>query len=581
MEKKKSVLFNPKTFKGERFDKRTNEAFKDAIEFFEHKGISEIRKDAEAKVWCHDWIEYQGEHGIFATMLTAEGYGDDPTARFDLSRICTMSELLGFYSGGYQYPFQVSILGVGPVWMGDNEAQKQDLARQLKEGELFAFGMSEKTHGADLYSNECTIRPEGSGKYMANGNKYYIGNAHISPKVATLGKNTETGEWTFWVVDSNDRHYNYVKDIETKSSGLCQLGEYEMIEYPITDNEILKVGDEAFADGLSTVNIGKFNCGWSEVGMVSHALFEAVTHADRRKIYGHTVTDNFPHIRSFLSESFCRANAMKLYTLRALDYFRVMSEDDRRYLLFNPIVKNKVCREGGEVMRLIMDVVCAKGYETDTYISDAMINADMYARLEGTAHVNMGLILRFIKNYFFSNKEYPEIGIVTEAKDDKNVFAQTMGGLGKVEFSDFGKAYKDVEIPNARIFFDQVLKFRNLMMKGAPDEKMSKNIDYMLNIGEMFSIIVYAQLIMESAKLHDVEDELVDQIFALFIKDMSKYALAQINSQENTDVQKDCLWEIVKVAPTIDKKRDYKFFKEYVQVLDGEYMSKGTVVGID
>ncbi len=39
-----------------------------------------------------------------------------------------MSELLGFYSGSYQYAFQVSILGVGPVWMGDNEAQKQDLA---------------------------------------------------------------------------------------------------------------------------------------------------------------------------------------------------------------------------------------------------------------------------------------------------------------------------------------------------------------------------------------------------------------------------------------------------------------------
>ncbi|WP_373483219.1 hypothetical protein [Acetobacterium sp.] len=58
MTKKKSVLFNPQTFTGERFDERTNTAFQDSIKFFEYKGLAEIRKDAEAKIWCHDWIEY-------------------------------------------------------------------------------------------------------------------------------------------------------------------------------------------------------------------------------------------------------------------------------------------------------------------------------------------------------------------------------------------------------------------------------------------------------------------------------------------------------------------------------------------
>jgi len=71
---------------------------------------------------------------------------------FDLFRICPFSELLGFYSGVYQNTYQVSILGVSPVWMGNNEDQKQDLARLLKKGNIFAFGMSEKKPGANLYS---------------------------------------------------------------------------------------------------------------------------------------------------------------------------------------------------------------------------------------------------------------------------------------------------------------------------------------------------------------------------------------------------------------------------------------------
>lgn len=57
---------------------------------------------------------------------------------------------------------------------------------------MFAFGMSEKEHGADLYFNVATISPDGKGGYVANGNKYYIDNAQIASKVAS-----ETGQWAF------------------------------------------------------------------------------------------------------------------------------------------------------------------------------------------------------------------------------------------------------------------------------------------------------------------------------------------------------------------------------------------------
>ena len=515
---------------------------------------------------------------VLGRMLTAQGYGDDPEARFDLYRLCPMSEILGFYGEAYQYPLQVSILGVGPIWMSDNEEQKKELAEQLKEGHVFAFGMSEKEHGADLYSNEVHLTEVGDGSYVANGNKYYIGNAHIASKVSTMGKNATTGEYTNWVVDSRHRNYKYVKDIEVPGIGQCRVGEYELVEYPITERDILKTGDEAFADGLSSINIGKFQLGFSASGIVAHALYEAITHSNRRIIYGKPVTD-FPHIRNFLTESFCRATAMKLYALRSRDYFRVMSAEDRRYLLFNPIQKMKVTTQGGEVMRLLMDVVCAKGYEAENFLSDAKNTIEMLYRLEGTAHVNMALVLKFMQNYFFNNVEYPEIGIVSEAKDDNNIFKQTMGGLAKVKFPDYRKAYAGVDLPNVKRFMELIEVFRDLQAAAPPDASLLKNMDYMLNIGEIFTMIVYAQLVLEGAKLNDVEDELIDQIFALFVRDVNRYALTQANNYVNTDVQNEYLKKMALMGPVIDKEKDFRFWKEYVQVLDGAYVMNDSVIG--
>ena len=60
--------------------------------------------------------------------------------------------------------------------MGDNEEAKKRTARLLAEGGVFAFGLSEKTHGADLYSTEMTLTPQGDGSWLPNGSKYYIGN---------------------------------------------------------------------------------------------------------------------------------------------------------------------------------------------------------------------------------------------------------------------------------------------------------------------------------------------------------------------------------------------------------------------
>ena len=58
-----------------------------------------------------------------------------------------VAEILGFYGLPYWYTWQVTVLGLGPIWMSDNEAVKARTAALLEEGAVFAFGLSEKAVG--------------------------------------------------------------------------------------------------------------------------------------------------------------------------------------------------------------------------------------------------------------------------------------------------------------------------------------------------------------------------------------------------------------------------------------------------
>ena len=69
----------------------------------------------------------------------------------------------------------------------------------------------------------------------------------------------------------------------------------------------------------------------------------------------------FSHIRQLFVDAYTRLVAMRLFALRAIDYMRSASPEDRRYLLYNPMVKMKVTTQGEEVINLLWDIIAAKG----------------------------------------------------------------------------------------------------------------------------------------------------------------------------------------------------------------------------
>ena len=566
-----NYLLQPKKYKSLMADKGSQAIIDKTIAFFEGLGKTRLTEDFNKKVWYREFIDFIAKEQIFAKLLTPKQYGGgDPDCRWDTARNSEYSELLAFYGLGYWYCFQVSILGLGPIWMSPNEKAKKKAADFLKKGAIFAFGLSERTHGADIYSTETALTLKDDGTWVANGEKYYIGNGNEAEMVSTLGKIKDgTDDYTFFVTNYRHKAFELKKNVISHQE---YVANFALHDYPITADDILSRGSLAWDSSLNTVNIGKFNIGPASIGVSEHCFYEAITHAANRILYGLRITD-MPHVKKNFMDAWLRIVGMKLYQRRATDYFRNANEKDRRYLLYNPTSKMKVTLQAEEVINLLWEVIAAKGFEKDTYFSIGAADIRGPSKLEGTVHVNVQLIRKFMKNYFFSPAQYAPVAPELSDKDDLFLFNQgPTKGLGSVQFHDYKPVFEaNKQLPNVAIFIRQINLFKELLEKAGPDKVQDTDPSFSLPLGEMFSIVVYGQLILEQAKLDNIDPDIINQIFDFMVRDFSRFAL-QIYSMHNAkDEQRAFCKDIMLIKSKGDDVQYNRVWSKYVFSLNGEY----------
>jgi len=561
------MLLNPNRLQRKYPDSRSGEIMAATVEFFESRGKARLKQDDHERAWYSDFLDFIARERIFASLLTPAEYGADD-CRWDTYRISEFAEIIGFYGLSYWYPFQVTALGLGPIWMSDNEDAKRKAAAQLEQGEVFAFGLSERTHGADVYQTDMILTPSEHG-WTANGEKYYIGNANVARMVSTFGRIDQTDEYVFFAADSHDDRYDLIKNVVNSQN---YVANYALRDYPVTEADLLHRGPDAFHAALNTVNVCKYNLGWGAVGMCTHAIYEAVTHAANRHLYGTLVTD-FSHVRRLLTDAYLRLVAMRLVCSRASDYMRSASADDRRYLLYSPLTKAKVTGEGERVITALWDVIAAKGVEKDTFFETVAREIGLLPRLEGTVHINIGLLGKFMPNYLFApDAALPLIPRRDDAADDTFLFAQgPTGGLGKVRFHDWRTSFAAfAHLPNVALLRDQIDVLAEMLASATPDAAQQKDIDFAFGVGQLFALVPYAQLVLEEAPLSGVDETLIDQIFGLLVRDFNSYAVELNDKPSATDEQARFAMRMIR-RPVHDSARYDRVWKEYVLPLNGAY----------
>lgn len=610
------TLFNPHKPDFAEFDAETRRIFEATIAFFEGKGKGWLLQQDRDRVWFHDFLDFQKREKVFATLLTPSAQADgDPNKRWDEARVTKYSQILGFYGMSYWYVWQVTILGLGPIWQSGNDAVKRKAAQLLDDGGIFAFGLSERDHGADVYTSDMVLTPDGKGGYKANGGKYYIGNGNLAGMVSVFGRieglptgpKTQDG-YVFFVVDSRHEAYKLRKNVVNSQ---IYVAAFDLEDYPVREEDIIHVGSEAFDAAINTVNVGKFNIGFGAVGATQHIWHEGLTHADNRVLFDTKVTD-FAQVRANFLESWVRLQAMDLYSERAVDYMRSGTADDRRYLLFDAIEKMTVSRQGAEVYELIADCIAARGFENDMYYPIGAVAMMGLPRLEGTVHLNMALSLKFLQSYIFSPTD-PSLALLAARKpgkpsrvpdaafapafkasraairaarpfigsklptaaspalpprrrdsvDDTFLFDQGPAqGLGKVVFHDWRAVYAEwAHLPNVKLLLEQVDAFQALLGTTPLDKKQMRDLDLLLVVGDIFTTVAYGDLILQQSKIWSVDDDLVDSIFEVLVGDVSAHALTLTRKPSLTNAQAKGA-NAIQRRPVFDVERSARVWAE-------------------
>jgi alkylation response protein AidB-like acyl-CoA dehydrogenase len=569
-------LLNPATYDGSEFDPETRRVMRATIDWFEAKGKARLLAESHTDAWYSDFIDFLARERVFATLLTPARDADDaPGKRWDTARNAVFNEILGFYGLPYWYAWQVTILGLGPIWQSENDAARARAAGLLNDGAVFAFGLSEREHGADIYSTDMILTPDGDGGFHASGGKYYIGNGNVAGMVSVFGRRSDVegpDGYVFFAADSAHPSYQLKCNVV---HGQLYVSAFDLAEYPVRAQDILHVGPAAFDAALNTINVGKFNLGFCAIGIAEHAFYETVTQAENRVLFGKRVTD-FGQVRRILCESYARLLATKLYGSRAIDYVRGASREDRRYLLFTPINKMQVTSESERIVRLLAEVISAKGFERDSYFELAKTGIDGLPKLEGTVHVNRALTLKFLPQYLFGSAELTSPPSRKEATDDAFLFNQgPTRGLGKIAFPDWRPVFDEFSaVPNVAVFRQQADGFVALL-SDAPltPEQMSGDLDFQQSLSQLFTLIPYAQLILEQARADGLPHDIVDLVFETLVRDFSATAIELHGKDSSTKAQQ--AWALASVhKPVIDVERSDRVYTE-VRALADAYVMPG------
>jgi acyl-CoA dehydrogenase len=508
------------------------------VDFFRSKGLESLKQEDRDESWYQGWIDYQSKHGLYASVLSPREYSRRGH-HFNILKLTQLLETFAYFSPAHAYSLHVSFLGLFPILMSGNEALKKEAIAKLEAGGLFAFAVSEKAHGSDLFANEFTVKPAGAAGWVADGAKYYIGNANAACLMSILGKRGDADSAgttkrapfvAFALRPSESTAFQNVRKIRTLGIRTAFVGEFEVKGHRFPDSDIIACGRSAWDAIHSTVNFGKFFLGFGAVGICEHAFAEAYAHMRGRVLYGKPVTQ-MPHIRALTANAYARLVAMKLYAYRALDYLQACCAADRRYLLFNAVQKAKVSTEGVKVVGLLSECIGARGVEADTYFESALRDAQLIPGLEGSTHINFGLTAQFLNTYFAASSDEvrspPSLMLEEVAPEENPYWIDTRDRNAKtVSFAHFLNAYEPLfAVTNVDVFMEQVKAFRQFVAGAATAMSPPADAGFFIAIGKCLSTCAYAQLVAENCLAAAVAPALVSLIFHGLIEDLGAEAL--------------------------------------------------------
>ena len=101
-------------------------------------------------------------------------------------------------------------------------------------------------------------------------------------------------------------------------------------------------------------------------------------------------------------------------------------------------------------------------------------------------------------------------------------------------------------------------------------DQMMNDFDYLPAVDEIFTLVAYGQLVIESAALENIDDDILDLIFDFMVRDFAKYGLDLFSKPTSTDTQRQAAQKMIK-HPVVDKEKFNRVLEKDVYSLIDVY----------
>lgn len=342
------------------------------------------------------------EMGLFGLSIPEE-YGG---LGLDMVSKCGIIEELAKTHNGYTtlVSCHVGIGSVGIVEFG-TEAQKQKYLPKMATGEwIGAFALTEPAAGSNAANLKTTAVKQGD-KYIINGSKHYITNAHdahVFTVMAVTDPTKGARGITSFILEKGTPGFEIgapEKKLGLRGSNSAELY-FDHVEIPV-ENVLGTVGD-GYINALKILANGRAGMAARCLGSSERLLEHSMQHAQDREQFEQPIF-NFQAIQHMLADIAMQVEALRSFTYRVawmVDQGQRVVKEAAMVKLYGSEVYNKVA---DSALQIHGGLGYMKDYPIERYFRDARITR-IY---EGTSEIQRNIIASELKReYAPVNREY-------------------------------------------------------------------------------------------------------------------------------------------------------------------------------
>lgn len=286
-----------------------------------------------------------------------------------------------------------TLLGSLPVWIGGNEEQKKDLAKNLRAGWLNCLALTEEEHGSDLSSSEVAVSDTG-----LIGKKWCINNATRGRQLSVLAKNKNNDLLNVHFLQKDKKYegdFSNIPKIKTHGIRGADISGIIFKDFK-QENSLLGKDGHGLEIVFKTLQISRLLCGSFTLGAVDTVLRRTLEFSETRILYGKSILE-IPTVRSKIVDAYKKLLLIEAYALSASRFVTFIPE---QMSVYSAISKFLVSEMGDEIIHPCTEILGARYYirENEIGIVQKMERDHRVVSLfDGSSAVNLSVIMGQLK----------------------------------------------------------------------------------------------------------------------------------------------------------------------------------------